>query len=109
MPYRPDRLKILGQFWVPIIWESGEVFKHEGEEVFGVYDLGKVRVANEHQDPVDTLIHELWHAQSSRVGQDDTDQDDNAARRVTVFIGDLALNNWDLLKEFRKEKLRGDQ
>ena len=109
MAYRPERLRILGQWWVPITWEPGDTFKHEGEDSYGVHEGGKIRVATEHSDPIDTLIHELWHAHSSRVGQDDQEHDDNAARRVTAFIGDLALNNWGALKAFRQEKLRGDK
>jgi hypothetical protein len=107
--YRPDVVPILGQFNVKVVWKDGKSFTAaDGDDVYGQYleDTNTVQIASGCSDPIDALLHELWHAYARRMGQDDPKEDDAAARRVLTFLGDLVLNQWELVKEFRKEKLK---
>jgi hypothetical protein len=105
--YEPDSITLLGHLNVPIRWEAKR-FKHkDGDECDGLFDSNGIRVWNSPKERIQILVHELWHAQTAEVGNDETQATDDEARRVTNFISDLATNHWPLLEALRKEK-RGD-
>jgi RecB family endonuclease NucS len=104
--YQPDEIRILGHLDVPIKWEASR-FKHgDGDECDGLFTSEGIRVWNSPKERIQILIHELWHAQTAEIGDDETTPTDNEARRVTNFIADLASNNWELLEALRAEKGR---
>lgn len=103
--YRPKVVKQLGHLRIPVVWEKVPFKCGDGGECYGIFTDDGIRVVD-NVNAIGILVHEMWHAQSAEVADDDPTRTDDEARRVTTFITDLVTNNWRILEALKEEKGR---
>jgi hypothetical protein len=104
---------ILGITWIPFVYATPEtdpeLYVEEGGLKFplaGYFDATgqEVIVNTESSNPVRTIVHELIHAYWRHMYEPRTQvTEELMCRCMETAMSDLSANNWELIKELRKE------